>query len=147
MNENLRNTPLQVSKATPSNRPAAEECRRLFRLAQDEASVNRADLERLYERGTLLLDELRYEYLWNLAQLERTCSELERAAQNALRESQSHREMRDRVSRLMLRAVELRQQARSILNGEQHRAENRATHLHAEGRRPGNSSQRQPALA
>ena len=143
MNEDLRNPSLP-----PDPHRHCEDGQRLFRLAQEEARVNRAELEWLYERGTVLLDDQRYEYLWNLTQLERTCAALERTALNALREAHGLDELREGVSRLVLRAVELRQKARTIVNGEQHRAEGRATRLRRSERRPtGNSSQRRPALA
>jgi len=147
MDANLRNPALPSSAASASNRISIDECQRLFRLAQDEARVNRFELERLYDKGTLLLDDERYEFLWHLTQLERACRTLERCAQESFRESASLDELRDKISRLITRAVELRQTARTIVNGEQRRAEGRATRLRSGRMKASGSSQRRPALA
>jgi hypothetical protein len=112
---------------SPSN-----EVQRVHRLALDEARLNREELERLYERGALLLEEERYEFLWHLAQLERACAALERCAEETLRCKDDVDADRGRVSELSLRAVELRQNARGLL---------------AKQRRDlGSASQRRPAM-
>jgi hypothetical protein len=128
-----RNRIAGVWPISPSN-----EVQRVHALAMDEARLNRGELERLYERGAFLLDDERYHFLWHLAQLSRTCSALERCAEEALRCSDDIDVDRRRVSDLALRAIDLRQTARSLLARNDRRGR---------GRDLGSPSQRRPAMA
>jgi hypothetical protein len=104
----------------------------LQELAASEANVNRAELERLYAESYWMTGELRYHLLWRLSQLERKCSSLERMAHEVPQDVEELNCSRKHVAELALQAVQLRQEARLLINATR-RADHPPRH------RPGSS--------
>jgi hypothetical protein len=104
----------------------------LQELAASEAGVNRAELEKLYAESDWMTGELRYHLLWRLSQLERKCLALERIAHEFPQDLEELNCSRKHVSEVALQAVQLRQEARLLLNATR-RADN------AQRKRPGGS--------
>jgi hypothetical protein len=104
----------------------------LRELAASEAGVNRTELEKLYADSYWMTGEPRYHLLWRLSQLERKCLALERIAHEVSQDVEELECSRTHVSELTLQAVQLRQEARLLLNAAR-RADN------AQRKRPGGS--------
>ncbi|HEY3324699.1 MAG TPA: hypothetical protein VGP72_29880 [Planctomycetota bacterium] len=85
------------------------------RLAADEAATHRSELTKLYDQAAAVLGDTRYHLLWRLSELERVCRGLERHAQS----SSAGIRCRTEVARLVVQALELRDEARLLLQGYQ----------------------------
>ena len=98
---------------SPSINNEAEDVRK---LASEEARLNRSELEKLYADSSEVVGEFRYHLLWRLSQLERMCLCLERCCIWLNDSEEDIRSTRELVSKLALQAVQLRQEARLLLN-------------------------------
>ena len=78
--------------------------------------MNRAELEKLYNDSYSITGELRYHLLWRLSQLERKCFLLDRAVSETPADLEEMERARKHVAELTLQAVQLRQEARLLLN-------------------------------
>lgn len=96
------------------NRSHSLECNHLHRLALEEAQVNREELERLYNES--MAGEIRYHFLWRLNQLARICSSLEQSVEQSCQDGDDLIYMRQNIADLVLRAVQLRQEAKLLIN-------------------------------
>jgi hypothetical protein len=118
----------------------------LRQLALDEAEINRLELEKMYSESYTLTGELRYHLLWRLSQLERKCHTLDRCVAEAPANAEELERIRKQVSETSLHAVQLRQEARLLINA------NRRTEPSASARRKrvgnsGTSGRRYPNFA
>jgi hypothetical protein len=90
------------------------------RLASDEAELNRRELSKLYSEAGEVIGEVRYTLLWRLSEISRICTALERVAEpDDLNDPEEVDRLRERTAQLALEAVQLRQEARLLLNSYQ----------------------------
>jgi len=84
--------------------------------ALEEACVNRDELEKLYAESADVVGDLRYHLLWCLSQTERACRDLECCAKDVFLGNDDQHLLDQRVGELSQKALQLRQEARALLD-------------------------------
>ncbi len=110
----------------------------LQEFARAEAAVNHAEVAKLYAVCDELMGDMRYHLLWRISELERICAMLDRYATSPEQcLSGAPSEIREIIAEKVLNAVELRQEARLLINARESRPESsHAEKGHAEYTRP-----------